>query len=78
MTMQTRQDDEAGLPAQNFTVLSLQRRLFARSNIGVIAVNKESPSGFSDTLPVNPSTNTIETWDLNITLHLPIINGRAN
>ena len=54
MTMQTRQDDEAGLPGQNFTVLSLQRRLFARSNIGVIAVNKESPSGFSDTLPGKP------------------------
>ena len=57
MNMQTGKSEENGLPAQNFTVFSLQRRLFARSNIGIIAVNKQSPSNFSDTLPGKPITN---------------------
>ncbi|GAB3783395.1 hypothetical protein GCM10028818_41320 [Spirosoma horti] len=30
------------LPAQNFAVVALQRRIFARSNIGLMFVNKES------------------------------------
>ncbi|PSR54008.1 hydrolase [Adhaeribacter arboris] len=42
MDMQTGEVDEMGLPAQNFAVASLQRRVFARSNIGVIFINKES------------------------------------
>jgi hypothetical protein len=54
MNMQTREDDEAGLPAQNFTVLALQKRVYARSNIGIIAINKQSPENFSDTLPGKP------------------------
>ncbi len=54
MNMQTGKAEEYGLPAQNFTVLALQRRLFARSNIGIIAVNKQSPEGFTDTLPGKP------------------------
>ena len=35
MDMQTASVDEIGLPAQNFAIVSLQRRVFARSNIGV-------------------------------------------
>lgn len=35
-------DDNRFLPAQNFAVLALQRRVFARSNIGAIIINKES------------------------------------
>ncbi|MBC8152085.1 MAG: carbohydrate binding family 9 domain-containing protein [Bacteroidetes bacterium] len=42
MDMQTGRVDELGLPAQNFAVVALQRRVFARSNVGVIFVNKES------------------------------------
>ena len=42
MDMQTGRVDDSGLPAQNFAVLALQRRIFARSNIGVLFVNKES------------------------------------
>lgn len=42
MNMQTAEVERDGLPAQNFTVLSLQRRVFARSNIGVLVVNKQS------------------------------------
>jgi hypothetical protein len=42
LDMQTGAVDATGLPAQNFAVVSLQRRLFARSTIGVLLINKES------------------------------------
>lgn len=42
MNMQTSKEEALGLPAQNFTVAALQRRVFARSNIGFIFINKES------------------------------------
>ena len=45
MDIQTgRVDDEESqfLPAQNFAVVALQRRVFSRSNIGAIIINKES------------------------------------
>ena len=42
MDMQTKKMEETGLPAQNFTVLALQRKVFARSNIRMLFVNKQS------------------------------------
>jgi hypothetical protein len=42
MNMQTATDDAAGIVGKNFTVLALQRKVFERSNIGLIYVNKES------------------------------------
>lgn len=42
MDMQTATVDSVGLPAQNFTVVALQRKIFARSNIGFLYINKES------------------------------------
>ncbi|WP_236652794.1 carbohydrate binding family 9 domain-containing protein [Chitinophaga vietnamensis] len=42
MNMQTGAKSEIGLPAQNFTVAALQRRMFSRSNLGFIFINKES------------------------------------
>ena len=42
MDMQTAKVKENGLPDQNFSVLALQRRVFSRSNIGLLIVNKES------------------------------------
>jgi hypothetical protein len=38
MNMQTNSNDS--LPAQNFTAIALQRKIFARSNIGFLFVNK--------------------------------------
>ena len=43
MDMQTGAADDGGLPPQNFAVFALQRRVFSRSNIGVLLVDKESP-----------------------------------
>lgn len=42
MNMQTGEVANEGLPAQNFTVMALQRQVGARSNIGAIFVNKAS------------------------------------
>lgn len=42
MNMQTATDEDAGIVGKNFTVLALQRKVFDRSNIGLIYVNKES------------------------------------
>ena len=42
MNMETGKVNATGLPAQNFGVLALQRRVFARSNIGFIFINKQS------------------------------------
>ncbi len=42
MDMQTKHQAENGLPAQNFAVVALQRRVFSRSNIRILFVNKQS------------------------------------
>lgn len=42
MDMQTKKVKETGLPAQNFSVLALQRKIFARSNIRLLFINKQS------------------------------------
>jgi hypothetical protein len=56
MDMQTGEAGEIGVPPQNFSVFALQRRVFARSNIGVLVVDKESPSYQSATIPPTQST----------------------
>ncbi len=47
MTMQAAEDKSIELPSTNFTVAAVQRKLFSRSNIGVIMINKQS---FADTI----------------------------
>jgi hypothetical protein len=42
MTMQTDDVPTTGLPQQNFSVLAVQRKVFSRSNVGLLVVNKES------------------------------------
>ncbi|MEY3052100.1 MAG: hypothetical protein RLY31_1885 [Bacteroidota bacterium] len=54
MNMQTGKVDE-DTPARNFSVLSLQRRVFARSNVSAIFVNKETMDW--DALPDKAGTN---------------------
>jgi hypothetical protein len=54
MDMQTGSVDEIGLPAQNFGVLALQRRVFSRSNIGAIFINKQSLNYDPTTEPGQP------------------------
>lgn len=42
LNMQTVSDGEYDLPSYNFTVAALQRKLFSRSNVGLIMVNKQA------------------------------------
>jgi hypothetical protein len=42
MDMQTGSVNSVSLPAQNFAVAAIQRRVFSRSNIGMIFINKQS------------------------------------
>jgi len=42
MDIQTQNIDEIGLPKQNFGVFAIQKRVFERSSIGLILINKES------------------------------------
>lgn len=64
LNMQTQENKERGLPAQNFSVLSLQHKVFSRSNISFMAINKESVLNFSDTIP----GKTINRYNRNIGL----------
>lgn len=57
MDMQTAKMDETGLPVQNFAVVSLQRKIFSRSNIGILYIDKASinyqpPTGSGNNKPV--------------------------
>lgn len=42
MNMQTKKQNDLGLPSQNYSVVVLQRQIFSRSNIGFVLVNKQS------------------------------------
>lgn len=49
MNMQTATDPELGITGKNYSVAALQKKVFTRSNVGVIMVNQEtmnSESGF--------------------------------
>jgi hypothetical protein len=47
--MVTDKDERNGLPTFNYTVAAVQRKVFARSNIGMIFVNKQSVSDLERT-----------------------------
>jgi len=57
MDMQTKSMDETGLPAQNFAVLALQRRVFSRSNIRFMFINKQSVNYSALENPGKPAFN---------------------
>lgn len=44
MNMQTANDMERGISGKNFSVAALQKKVFSRSNIGMIFINRESLS----------------------------------
>ena len=54
MDMQTNSIDSVNLPRQNFAVVAVQRRIFARSNIGAIFINKQSINYSPEDVPSAP------------------------
>ncbi|EON79338.1 hypothetical protein ADIS_0140 [Lunatimonas lonarensis] len=63
MNMQTGAVEDTGLPAQNFSVVSLQRRVAQRSNIGIILINK---SVFDSGPTTEPIQATFTDYNRNI------------
>ncbi len=80
MDMQTGGVDNTGLPAQNFTVAAVQRRVFSRSNIGLIFINKQSLNyspGHDTTKPVYSSYNRNIGLEYNLASPNNKISGKA-
>ena len=80
MDMQTKHVDETGLPAQNFAVLALQRRVFTRSNIRFMFVNKQSinyDEGKDTTKPLYSQYNRNIGVEYNLASANNLWNGKA-
>ncbi len=80
MDMQTKSVDATGLPAQNFAVFALQRRVFARSNIRLMFVNKESVNyqpGKDTTKPVYSQYNRNLGIEYNLASANNLFTGKA-
>lgn len=65
MNMLTDKVESTGTPVQNYTVLALQRRVFARSNIGMLVINRQS---FMESLGKNPDTVAATPYNRNLGL----------
>jgi hypothetical protein len=65
MDMQTASVEEKALPNQNFAVFAVQRRVFVRSNIGLIYINKES---LNYTPPTDDNVPTYSKFNRNLGL----------
>lgn len=65
LNMQTAAESEYDLPSYNFTVAALQRKVFSRSNIGVVFVNKQA-LGSTDSSELYQPYNRVLGFDYNI------------
>jgi hypothetical protein len=81
MTMQTAEVEKDALPSQNFTVMSLQRQVGARSNIGAIFVNKQSlrynPDATEEGKPVYSEFNRNAGLEYNLASRNNLWTGKA-
>lgn len=80
MDMQTATVDETGLPSYNFGVLSLQRKVFSRSSIGLMFVNKQAisyPSGSDSLQTLYPQFNRNLGLEYNLASSNNLWNGKA-
>ena len=59
LSMQTAEDEINGQPSQNFTVAAAQRRIGARSNIGIISVNRQSVGGDQENAEIDNSNRVV-------------------
>ncbi len=75
LNMQTGAVDETGLPAQNFSVVSLQRQVGARSTIGALVVNKQSLNYDPSLVPENKTRYTEFNRNLGLEYNLASANN---
>ena len=67
LNMQTADNPENGLPSYNYTVTALQRKVFSRSNVGFIFVNKQTFADLTnDTTEVYRQFNRVAGLDYNL------------
>ncbi|MBL7845412.1 MAG: carbohydrate binding family 9 domain-containing protein [Cyclobacteriaceae bacterium] len=79
MDIQAGEDEKINLPSTNFMVASVQRKIFTRSNIGIIAINKQA---FQDSITGDFTTNPMKYnrligVDYNLASKNNVWNGKA-
>jgi hypothetical protein len=80
MDMQTDTDEEIGLPSQNFAAVSLQRKVFSQSSIGLLFVNKESihyPEDTDEFHELYPEYNRNLGFEYNLASYNNLWTGKA-
>lgn len=65
LNLQTEEDGENGIPSNNNMMVSLQQKMFSRSNLGVFFINRQA-IGASDFLPANEEFNRVLGIDYNL------------
>lgn len=65
LNLQTEEDGENGIPSNNNMMVSLQQKMFSRSNLGVFFINRQA-IGASDFLPANKEFNRVIGIDYNL------------
>ncbi len=76
LSMQTAADVENGLPDYNYSIVSLQRKMFSRSNLGIIFVNKQA-FNFEDNGSENDKFNRVIGLDYNLATNDNTWTGKA-
>ncbi len=66
LNMQTAKNEDQGIPSANFSVAAVQRKVFSRSNVSFIFVNKETDISASDTSSEFSTYNRIIGVDYNL------------
>ncbi len=79
LNMQAAEDESINLPSINYTVGAVQRKMFGRSNMGVIVVNKQTFENYAvnDTTPYQ-GENRLVGFDYNIASSNGKWNGKIN
>ncbi len=64
MNMQTGKNDS--IPGNNFSVATIQRKVFSRSNIGIFYTNKQRTAGFNDSIYKDYDYNRVAGIEFNL------------
>lgn len=80
MDMRTGPVESSALPGQNFGVVCVQRRIFARSNIGFMLINKQSINytpGTDPTVPTYSQYNRTAGMEYNLASSNNVLTGKV-
>lgn len=77
LSMQAAAEKEQGLPSYNYSVAALQRKIGDRSAAGIIAVNKQNFTDFTDSTETNSEFNRVLGFDYNLATKNNNWNGKV-